>query len=74
MAGVEIEELSDSPPPLMSSDSESDCETEDEEYSEYEHHDPTAHNIACVTTSMGTCALLHLLAWILATTLHLVNT
>eukprot|EP00961_Rhodomonas_salina_P016128 217090-Rhodomonas_salina.1 len=60
-AGVEIKELSDSPPPLMSSDSESDYETEDEEYSEYEQHDPTTHNIACVATSMGTWAPLHLL-------------
>eukprot|EP00961_Rhodomonas_salina_P176387 2377493-Rhodomonas_salina.2 len=47
--GVEIEELSNSPPPLMSSDSESDWNTRQ-------------------------CALLHLLAWMLATALHLLNT
>eukprot|EP00961_Rhodomonas_salina_P040569 544991-Rhodomonas_salina.1 len=56
-AGVEIKELSNSPPPLMSSDSESDLP-----------------NIAFVARNTRQCALLHLLAWVLATELHLLNT
>eukprot|EP00961_Rhodomonas_salina_P299822 3939236-Rhodomonas_salina.1 len=69
-AGVKIEELHDLPPQLMSSDSESDWVSEDEEYNENEQHDSTVHNIA----NTSPCALLQLLAWMLATALHLFNT
>eukprot|EP00961_Rhodomonas_salina_P078186 1050598-Rhodomonas_salina.1 len=71
---AEIEELSYSPPPLMSSDSESDCESEDVEHIEDEEYSSTVPNITFVARNTRQCALLHLLAWVLATALHLLNT
>eukprot|EP00961_Rhodomonas_salina_P082481 1108537-Rhodomonas_salina.2 len=58
----------------MSSDSESDHESEDEEYTGHEQHESTEHIIKPVVTNTGPYALLHLLVWMMVIALHLLNT